>query len=61
MLPISVSAGENMTRDDFSELSNSRFSVDDGNEPVPENIHIATTADAVSDTAIDRNTIAADY
>ena len=60
MLPLSVGAGRNMTRDDFLELRNARFTVDDDNEPVPENIPVATTVDAVADTAIDRNTIAAE-
>ena len=60
LLPLSVSAGRNMTRDDFLELRNARFTVDDNNEPVPENIPVATTVDAVADTAIDRNTIAAE-
>ena len=49
-----------MTRDDFLELRNARFAVDDDNEPVPENIPVATNVDAVADTAIDRNTIAAE-
>ena len=34
-------------------------SIDD-NEPIPENISVATTANAVVDTAIDRNAIAAE-
>ena len=60
LLPLSVSAGRNMTRDNFLELRNARFTVDDNNEPVPENIPVATTVDAVADTAIDRNTIDAE-
>ena len=35
LLPLSVSAGRNMTRDNFLELRNSGFTVDDDNEPVP--------------------------
>ena len=58
LIPLSVSAGRNMTRDNFSELRNSGFVVDDNNEPVPENIPVDTTVDAVSDTDIDRNFIA---
>ena len=61
LLLLSAIAGGNMTHDNFSELSNSEFTVDDENEPVPENIPVATTVDAVTDTAIDRNAIAADY
>ena len=61
MLPLSVSARQNMTHEDFSELRNSRFSVDDNNESVLENIPVSTTVDAVSETAIDRNAIAAEY
>ena len=49
-----------MTRDEFLELRNSGFAVNDDNEPVPENIPVATTVDAVANTAIDRNDIAAD-
>ena len=49
-----------MTRDNFLELRNSGFAVDDDNEPVPENIPVATTVDAVADTAIDRNNIDAE-
>ena len=50
-----------MTRDHFLELRNAGFAVDDDNEPVPENIPVATTVDSVTDTAIDRNAIAAEY
>ena len=57
MLPLSSSAGKTMTRDNFLELRNSGFAVDDDNEPVPENISVATTVDAVADTAIDINAI----
>ena len=60
MLPLSVSAGRNMTCDDFSELRNAGFAVDDDNESIPDNTPVATIADAVSDTAIDRNAIAAE-
>ena len=61
MLLISVSSGQNMTRDNFSELSNSRLAVDDDdNEPFPENIYVDTTVDAVAGTCIDRNAIAAE-
>ena len=60
MLLLSVSAGRNMTRDDFLELRNGGFAVDDENEPVPENIPVATTANAFSNTSIDRNAIAAE-
>ena len=49
-----------MTHDDYSELRNDWFAVDDDNGPVPENIPVATTTDAVVDTAFDRNTIAAE-
>ena len=49
-----------MTRDNFSELRNSGFAVDDDNEPVPENIPVATTADAGADTGIGRNAIYAE-
>ena len=59
MLTLSVSAGRNMTRDNVLELRNSGFAVNDDNEPVPENIPVATTADAVAGTVIDRNSIAA--
>ena len=58
MLLLSVSAGRNMTREIFSKLRNAGFAVDDKNEPVPENIPVATTADAVSATDIDRNALA---
>ena len=61
LLPLSVSAGQNMTRDDCLELRNSGFVVNDDNEPVPDNIPVATTVDAVSDTDIDRNAISAEY
>ena len=54
----SVSAGGNMTRDNVSDIRNSGFAVDDDNEPIPENIPVATTVDAVTDTAIYRNAIA---
>ena len=60
LLPLSVSARRNMTRDDFSELRNSAFSVNDNNEPIPEKIPVATIVDAVADTAVDRNAIAAE-
>ena len=60
MLPLSVSAGQNMTRDNFLELRNAGFAVYDNNEPVPDNIPVATTVDAVADTAVDRNAIAAE-
>ena len=60
MLPLSVSAGQNITRDNFLEISNSRLEVNDDNEPVPENIPVSTTVNAVSNTDIDRNTIAAE-
>ena len=60
LLTLSVSAGRNMTHGNFSELRNSGFSVNDENEPVPENIHVATTSNAVANTGIDRNYIAAE-
>ena len=44
----------------FSELRNYGFAVDDDNEPVPDKIPVATTVDTVADTAIDRNSIAAE-
>ena len=40
------------------DLRNSGFAVDDNNEPVPENMHVATTVYTVADTVIDRNSIA---
>ena len=49
-----------MTRDNFSELRNAVFAVDNENEPVTENITVATTVNAFSDTDIDRNAIAAE-
>ena len=58
MLPLSVSAGKNMTRDDFLELRNAGLAVDDDNEPVPDNIPAATTVDDVAKTSIERNAIA---
>ena len=60
LLPLSVRAGQNMTRDDFLELKNAGFAVDNDNEPVFENIPVDTTVDAVADNAIDRNAIAAE-
>ena len=39
-------------------LRNAGFAVDDNNEPVPENMHVATTVYTVADTIIDRNSIA---
>ena len=61
MLPLSVSAGRNMTRDNFLEVRNDGFTVKDKNEPLPENITVATTVDAVTNTDIYRNAIASDY
>ena len=61
MFLLSVSAGQNMTRDKILELRNSGFTVDDDNELVPENIPVATTVNAVEDTAIDRNSVADEY
>ena len=58
MLPLSVSTGRNMTRDNFWDLRNYGFTVDDDNEPVTDNIPVATTVDAVSDTSMERNSIA---
>ena len=49
-----------MTRDNFLDLRNAGFVVDDKNEPVPENIPVATTADNVANTDIYRNDIAAE-
>ena len=49
---ISLSAGRNITRDDVLELRNSGFAVNDNNKPVPENIPVATTVNAVANTAI---------
>ena len=54
LLPLSASAGQNMTRDNFFELRNVGFAVDEKNEPVPENIHVANTVNAVSNTAIEK-------
>ena len=58
MIPLSVSAGQNMTRDDFLDLRNSRFTVDDDNELFSEKIPVSTIVDAVTVTSIDRNNIA---
>ena len=60
LLPLSVSAGRNMTCDNVLDLSNSGFAVDGENQPVPENIPLATTANAVANTSIDRNVISAE-
>ena len=60
MLPLIFSAWQNMKRDGFSELMNSGFAVDDNNEPVPQKISVAITVNAVANTTIDRNTIAAE-
>ena len=60
MLPLSVSAGRNMTRDNFLELRNSELAVDDNNEPIPENIPVDTIVYTVSDTTIYRNATAAE-
>ena len=49
-----------MRRDNVLELRNTVFAVDDKNEPVPKNIYVDTTADAVSNTGIDRNASAAE-
>ena len=49
-----------MTRDNVLELRNAGFAVDGDNEPVSENIPVATTVDSVADTFIDRNYIAAE-
>ena len=54
LLPLSVSAGQNMTRDNFFELRNVGFAVDDKNKPVPENIHVADTVNAVANTTIEK-------
>ena len=59
LLPLSVSAEQNMTRDNVLEIRNVGFAVDDKHEPVPENIHVANTVNAVSNTTIDKNAIAA--
>ena len=48
-----------MTRDDFLYLSNAGLAVNDNNEPVPENISVTTTFDAVTNTNIERNAITA--
>ena len=53
MLPISVSAGKNITHDNFLDLRNAGFTVYDNNEPVTENIPVATTVDAAADTDIE--------
>ena len=60
VLPLSVSSGRNMTRDNFLELRNAGIVVNDKNEPVPDNIYVANTVNAVSNTAIDKNDIAAE-
>ena len=49
-----------MTCDNVLELSNDGFAVDDDNEPIPESIPVSTTVNAVSDTAIDINSISAE-
>ena len=56
--PLSIRARQNITSEIFSELSNAGFAVDEDNESVPENIHVAITVDSVADTAIERNAIA---
>ena len=48
-----------MTREKFLGIRNSGIAVDDDNEHVPDNITVATTVENVSNTAIDRNVIAA--
>ena len=48
-----------MTHDNFSELRDARFTVNDDNEPVPENIPVDETVDAVANTVIERKTTAA--
>ena len=58
MLPLSVSAGQNMTRDNVSELKNVGFVIDDKNEPVPNKIPVANTVQDVTNTTIDKNAIA---
>ena len=58
--PLSVSARQNMTRDDFPELRNAGFAANENNEPVPEKIPVATTIDAFANTTIDRNAIYAE-
>ena len=50
-----------MTRHNFLELRNAGFAVDDKDEPVPDNMPVATTINAVSDTAIDRKYSTAEY
>ena len=45
---------------EFLELRKSGFVVHDYNEPITENIYVTTTDDAISDTAIDRKSIAAE-
>ena len=60
MLPFSVSTGQNMTRDNFLVLGNVGFLIDEKNEPVPDNIRVANTFDAVTNTTLDRNSIAAE-
>ena len=60
MLLLTISAGKNMTRDNFSGPRNAGFAVNDNNEPVLENIHVDITVDSVADTAIDINTISSE-
>ena len=60
LIPPSVRTGENMTHDNFLDLSNAGFPVYDDIEPVPENISVATTVNTVADNAIDRNVITAE-
>ena len=60
MLLLTISAGQNMTRDNFSGPRNAGFAVNDNNEPVSENIHVDITVNSVADTAIDINTISSE-
>ena len=49
-----------MTCDNFLELRDSGFAVDDNNEPITEKIPVTATVDAIADTAIDRKSISAE-
>ena len=54
LLPLSFSAGQNMTGENCLDQSNAGFTVDENNEPVTENISVAITVDAVDNTTIDK-------
>ena len=49
-----------MTCDNFLELRDSGFAVDDNNEPITEKIPVTAIVDAIAHTAIDRKSISAE-